>query len=60
MAFCEKINALKSSDRMGAKWSYHLLDDKTFYALQNRGANLNDILSACELAYKNEYEKKLF
>ncbi len=60
VAFCEKINALKSSDRMGAKWSYHLLDDKTFYALQNRGANLNDILSACELAYKNEYEKKLF
>ncbi len=45
---------------MESRWSYHLLDDKTFYALQNRGANLSDILSACELAYKNEYEQKLF
>ena len=60
VAFCEKINTLESSDRMGAKWSYHLLDDKTFYALQNRGANLIDIVSVCELAYKNEYEQKLF
>lgn len=60
VAFCEKINTLESSDRMEAKWSYHLLDDKTFYALQNRGANLTDIVSACELAYKNEYEQRLF
>lgn len=60
VAYCERINKLESSDRMQAKWSYHLLDDKTFYALKNRGANLADMLNACDLSYKNEYEHKLF
>lgn len=60
VAFCGQINELEPNDRMGAEWSYHLLDDKTFYTLKNRSTNLYDILKACEISYKNTFEQRLF
>lgn len=59
LRYIEQINELESSDRMEAKWSYHILDDKTFKILSSRGANLYSLLKVCELNYKS-LESKLF
>lgn len=47
--FCEQINELDATQRMNAIWSYHILDDKTFYILSKNKASLEEILRVCEL-----------
>ena len=56
--YCSQINALDACDRMGAKWSYHLLDDNTFYALKNKDAAFGELLRACELVSESLFDER--
>lgn len=47
--FCKKINELPQENRMNANWSYSILDDTTFYAMKDRGANTQDLLEYCKI-----------
>ena len=47
--FCKNINELPLENRMGADWSYSILDDKTFYAMKDKGANTQDLLEYCKI-----------
>ncbi|MGB6464492.1 MAG: helicase-related protein, partial [Nitrosotalea sp.] len=45
----EKINELKSEDRMGCTWSYVLLGENTFYSMSGKEANTEEILEYAKL-----------
>lgn len=45
----EKVNQLKSSDRMEAIWTYVLLGENTFYNMRDRGASLKEILEYAKM-----------
>ena len=47
--FCKNINELPLENRMGADWSYSILDDNTFYAMKDKGANTQDLLEYCKI-----------
>lgn len=57
--WCKKINELKAEDRMYSIWSYSLLDDNTFYSMNERGASIKEILEYCKLT-NGKIEGKLF
>ena len=57
--WCRQINALKPEDRMDCQWHYSLLDDTTFYRLQEANARLYDILQYSELT-QNKVQNSLF
>lgn len=45
----DKINELKSEDRMGCTWSYVLLGENTFYSMSEKGASTEEILEYAKL-----------
>lgn len=45
----DKINELKSEDRMECTWHYVLLGEKTFYGMSGKGADTGDILEYAKL-----------
>ena len=40
----EKINQLKSEDRMNSEWYYCLLPEKSFKSMNEQGASIKEIL----------------
>ena len=57
--WCKKINELPLDNRMYSNWSYALLDDTTFYSMDNRGASIKEILEYCKLT-NAKIDGKLF
>jgi len=45
----DKVNELKSEDRMDCIWSYVLLGEKTFYSMSEKGAATKEILEYAKL-----------
>lgn len=45
----EKVNELKSEDRMSCAWNYVLLGEKTFYGMSEKGATTEEILEYARL-----------
>lgn len=40
----DKVNDLKTEDRMNSTWNYVLLGENTFYGMSDKGAETNEIL----------------
>lgn len=57
--WCKNINELNPEDRMNSYWYYSLLDDTTFYSMNERGASIQEILEYCKLT-NGKVEGKLF
>ncbi|MGI0060819.1 MAG: DEAD/DEAH box helicase family protein [Nitrosotalea sp.] len=45
----DKINELKSDDRMDCTWNYVLLGENTFYSMSEKGASTEEILEYAKL-----------
>ena len=45
----ERINELKSEDRMDCKWNYVLLSEKTFDMMKEQGADIEEMLEYAKL-----------
>ncbi len=57
--YLEKINELPADDRIQAEWKYVLLGENTFYSMEQKGANLIDILEYVYVG-RNQITGELF
>ena len=48
--FVDKINDLRSEDRMYSFWNYVLLGENTFYEMSENGASTGEILEYAKLS----------
>jgi type III restriction enzyme len=55
----ERVNKLNPVDRMELPWTYVLLGENTFYNMQEKGADINEILNYAKLS-RNAIKGTLF
>ncbi len=58
LEWIEKINKLKSEDRMNCDWFYVLLGENTFYSMSEKGATTEEILEYAKMN-KGKIEGKI-